>query len=115
MRALLLTFLALVACAESHRPCLELHQSCESSAECPSGATCEDETWAYGSASTCQSGCDSELDCPRSGGFEGRCLDVSRTGTFSCYRGCASDSDCPASWVCQPIRSSGVVSAICLP
>jgi hypothetical protein len=105
------------ACAESRAPCMASFASCESSGDCPTDATCDSLSWAYGSGDICLTPCETELDCPRTGGAGGRCLGVSGDGAFYCYRECAFTSDCPTGWVCQPIRNraTGARSSVCLP
>ena len=96
-------------------PCGEDYGACGAFAECGGGATCELFVWPFGRGSICLRGCADELDCPRSGGREGRCIDVNRHGDFFCHVDCIATSECPGGWVCQPISSGGVVSGICLP
>lgn len=116
MRALAITLLLLAsACGESSSPCREVIASCESDGECAAGAACGTLSWEHGAGDICLAPCESELDCPRTGGAAGRCLAVAGAD-FYCYRECAFTSDCPAGWVCQPIRDrAGALSAVCLP
>lgn len=113
MRAVLFITLLLVACSED--PCRVDYGSCESSEDCNGESSCETLDWAFGGDAICSEACEDELDCPRTGGRAGRCIDVNRTGDFRCYQPCATDAACPTDWVCQPVRSGGVVSGICLP
>ena len=114
-RSCAVAFLYAIVGACSQPPCHEDYQSCEAASECSTGASCTELDWAFGSDAICSIGCENELDCPRAGGRSGRCIDVNRTGDFRCYAECSTDAHCPDGWVCQPIRSAGVVSGICLP
>ncbi len=110
-----LALAVLAACEPSERACTVAYGDCMDTAECERGATCDALAWAEGEGSICQRPCQSELDCPREGGRTGRCIDVNGTGEFRCHLECAFGETCPTGWVCQPIVSSGVPSAICLP
>lgn len=95
-------------------PCRQDLGSCESTSDCAGGATCESIAWSFGEGQLCAVECETELDCPRARGLPGRCLNAA-TGGFLCYASCAQDVDCDDGWVCQPIRSNGALSAICMP
>ncbi len=105
----------LSGCAPPPEPCHEDYVSCGMGEPCASGATCESLDWSFGSGSTCSRPCEDQLDCPIQDGREGRCLSIGRDGRFACYRTCVSTNECPRDWVCQPIRSSVGMSAVCLP
>ncbi len=110
--SLLVALFALEGCTQA--PCRRDYGACEATTDCGGGATCESVTWSFGAGQLCAIPCETELDCPRTGGHAGRCLNVG-TGTFLCYEGCLSDFDCDDGWVCQPIRSNGALSAVCMP
>ena len=106
MRAVIaIAFGLLVGCANdpSYR-----YTPCASNDDCMGRARCETIAWRDGSGGLCTAGCNGEGDCP----FHGRCLDVTRTGTFFCFAPCSSDPECSSTFICQPITTDG---AVCLP
>lgn len=102
-------------CTRRRDACSEPYLSCEHGETCGDGDTCTSLTWAHGDGAACLHTCASQLDCPRTNGREGRCLDVNRSGAFHCYAACGSGDDCPSEWVCQPIASTRGPGAVCLP
>lgn len=122
MRALACTLglLALAAataasCSRRRESCSEPYRSCEGGRGCGTGDTCRELEWPFGDGAACLRACESQLDCPRSNGREGRCLDVNRSGAFHCYASCGGDGECPSGWVCQPIVSPRGSGFVCLP
>ncbi len=104
---LLACFCLLLACSGRDRPGTDYEYTpCASDADCRGPARCREITWRDGSGRMCTAPCTGV--CPH----DGRCLDVTRDGTFLCFAPCAYDRDCPATFICQPVTTGG---AVCLP